>query len=237
MTQLENEDKSSIASSHKSRRSVVSRKSSRSHRSVYSQEDALIDIKARRAALKEKIKYSDAIQEQKRILNKLHLEQELSQTMAEQAVYESAIQQEQNYANGNTLTPTLPKEKENLMQRYLSDQISTTHSTDQNELLKDQKVNLSQSNAPPNQQKQNIVFSQPAETTANPVVLQLQVTSKENRIYTSMSAHHIQTPNTKLSGHPQNTVTNTKPILHSHTQSTSTPVTWNFKCKQCGLKN
>ena len=131
---------------------MVSRKSSRSHRSVYSQEDALIDIKARRAALKEKIKYSDAIQEQKRILNKLHLEQELSQTMAEQAVYESAIQQEQNYANGNTLTPTLPKEKENLMQRYLSDQIST-HSTDQNELLKDQKVNLSQSNAPPNQQK------------------------------------------------------------------------------------
>ena len=82
LTQLENEDKSSIASSHKSRRSVVSRKSSRSRRSVYSKEDALIDIKARRAALEEKIKYSDAIQEQKRILNKLHLEQELSQTMA-----------------------------------------------------------------------------------------------------------------------------------------------------------
>ena len=40
LTQLENENKSSIASSHKSRRSVISRKSSRSRRSVYSQEDA-----------------------------------------------------------------------------------------------------------------------------------------------------------------------------------------------------
>ena len=124
------------------------------------------------------------------------------------------------------------------MQRYLSDQIST-HSTYQNELLKDQKVNLSQSNAPPNRRKQNIVFSQPAETTANPVVSQLQVTSKENKIYTSMSAHHIQTPNTKLSGHPKNTVANTKQILHSHTQSTSTPVTCSvgtLNASNAGLK-
>ena len=35
-----------------------------------------------------------------------------------------------------------------------------------------------------------------------------------------MSEHQTQTLNTKLSTQPQNTVTNTKPIPHSHTQST-----------------
>ena len=220
LTQLENE-KISVAYSYKSGKSVISRYSSRSRscQSVYSQEDALIDIKARRAALEEKIKYSDAIQEQNRTLNKLNLEQELSQTMSEQAVYESAIQQKQNRTNGNILPSTFPKEKENLMQRYLSDQIST-HSADETELLKEQKVNLTQSHAPLKQQEENIVFSQPAETTANPVISQLQATNKENKIYTSMFAPQIQTLNTKLLTQPQNTVTNTKPIPHSHTHST-----------------
>ena len=70
--------------------------------------------------------------------------------MAEQAVYESAIQQQQIRTNGNILPSTLPKEKENLTQRYLSDQIST-HSADETELLKEQKVNLTQSHPPLNQ--------------------------------------------------------------------------------------
>ena len=53
---------------------------------VRSSKETLIDIKARRAALKQKLKYSDEIEEQQKILNKLKLQQELSETLAEEAI-------------------------------------------------------------------------------------------------------------------------------------------------------
>lgn len=55
-------------------------------RPVRSSKETLIDVKARRAALKQKLKCSDEIEEQQKILNKLKLQQELSETLAEEAI-------------------------------------------------------------------------------------------------------------------------------------------------------
>ena len=75
-------------SSHGSRKSKSSRLSSKSSSSSKS---ALLGIKARRAVLEQKLFFSDTIKEQEKTLAKLKLQQELSETMAEEAVYAEAL--------------------------------------------------------------------------------------------------------------------------------------------------
>ena len=81
--------------SRKSRKSNKSKMSSASGSSRRSSKETLIDVKARRAALEQKLKFSDEIEEQQKILNKLKLKQELSETLAEEAVYEEALKSEE----------------------------------------------------------------------------------------------------------------------------------------------
>ena len=71
-------------SSRGSRKSKFSRLSSKSSSSSKS---ALFGIKAKRAVLEQKLFFSDTIKEQEETLVKLKLQQELSETMAEEAVY------------------------------------------------------------------------------------------------------------------------------------------------------
>ena len=65
-------------------------------------------MKAKRAALEQKIKFSDAIEEQQRVLNKLKLQQESSETIAEEAVREEALQIDERPFDRNEIE--LPKE-------------------------------------------------------------------------------------------------------------------------------
>ena len=51
----------------------------------------LLDLKAKRAALEQKIIFADTIKEQEKALAKLKLQQELSETLAEEAVYQVAL--------------------------------------------------------------------------------------------------------------------------------------------------
>ena len=60
-----------------------------------SSKETLIDVKARRATLEQTLKFSDEIEEQQMVLNKLKLQQELSETLAEEAVYEEALKSEE----------------------------------------------------------------------------------------------------------------------------------------------
>ena len=80
-------------------RSGSSRKSSKmtsaSGSSRCSSKETLIDVKAKRAALEQNIKFSDAIDEQQKVLNKLKLQQELSETIAEETVREEALQMDE----------------------------------------------------------------------------------------------------------------------------------------------
>ncbi|XP_032232082.2 uncharacterized protein LOC116614782 isoform X1 [Nematostella vectensis] len=102
-------DKMSVISSasHSSRRSSKSSKSAR---------DTLIDVRAKRAALEEKIKFNNSILEQEQKLANLKLQQELNATKAEEAVYKEAISLEEF---------ELPIEKENLISRFLSEAQTT----------------------------------------------------------------------------------------------------------------
>ena len=63
-----------LGSSRKSYKSKMSIASGSSRRSS---KETLIDVKAKRAALEQKLKFSDEIEEQQKILNKLKLQQEL----------------------------------------------------------------------------------------------------------------------------------------------------------------
>ena len=62
----------------------------------------MISIKAKKAVLQERLKFTDAIKEQEKVLDKLELEQELSETMAEDAIYEAELTEE-------SLIPPLPQ--------------------------------------------------------------------------------------------------------------------------------
>ena len=56
-----------------------------------SSKETLINVEAKHAALEQKIKFSDAVEEQQRVLKKLKLQQEFSETIAEEAVHEEAL--------------------------------------------------------------------------------------------------------------------------------------------------
>ena len=99
MRSLEEEDTRST-SSRVILESVRSRVSMQ--RSSSSSKDTLISIKAKKAVLQERLKFTDAIKEQEKVLDKLELEQELSETMAEDAIYEAELTEE-------SLIPPLPQ--------------------------------------------------------------------------------------------------------------------------------
>jgi len=54
----------------------------------------LLDVKAKRAALEQTLMFNDAIQEHQRLLNKLQIQKELSETIAQETVYADALRDE-----------------------------------------------------------------------------------------------------------------------------------------------
>ena len=94
----------------------------------HSSKETLINVKAKCAALEQKIKFSDAIEEQRRVLNKLKLEQELSERIAEEAVREEALQLEERPFQRDEIE--LPKETpEQLIDRFMNN--TEAHPTQQ----------------------------------------------------------------------------------------------------------
>ena len=55
-----------------------------------SRKSTLLSVKAKRAALQQKLKFSDVIKDQEKMLAKLKLEQDLSETVAQEAIYQKA---------------------------------------------------------------------------------------------------------------------------------------------------
>ena len=100
-----------------------------------SSKETLIDIKAKRAALEQKIKFSDAIDEQQKVLNKLKLQQELSETIAEETVREEALQMDELPFQLDNMG--LPKEtQEQFIDRFMNNtEVPPTHQTAINNLL------------------------------------------------------------------------------------------------------
>jgi len=74
-------------------------------------------VKARRASLEQKIRFSDAIEEQQKALNKLKLQQQLSETLAEEAVYEEALKDECLFDLEGS---ELPNETEQMIDRFMA---------------------------------------------------------------------------------------------------------------------
>ena len=103
-------------------RSKASRKTNRSNTSTSSggsrsSKQTLITVKARRASLEQKIKFSDAIEEKQKALNKLKLQQRLSETLAEEAVYKKALKDEGHLFE---FEPELPHETERMIDRFMT---------------------------------------------------------------------------------------------------------------------
>lgn len=72
------------------RHEVDSVSSSSSRKSTSSSKETLLSVKAKRAALQQKLKFSDVIKDQEKMLAKLKLEQELSKTVEQEAIYQKA---------------------------------------------------------------------------------------------------------------------------------------------------
>ena len=113
LRELEEEDTRSI-SSRGTQKSIRSRRSSQS--SSTSTKDTLISIKARKAVLQERLKFTDTIKEQEKTLTKLKLEQQISETLAEEAIYEAEVSEESIVDR----ISHLPKDSFTTMHRFLN---------------------------------------------------------------------------------------------------------------------
>ena len=71
------------------------------------------------------MKFTDKIEEQQRILNKLKMQQELNEFLAAEAVYEEALKEEKPPGN-EEMNLELPQETENMTDRFLN---HTSHPT------------------------------------------------------------------------------------------------------------
>ena len=87
-----------------------------SRNSSVSTKDTLISIKAKRAVLQERLKFTDVIKEQEKSLTKLKLEQELSETLVEEAIYEAEVNEE---SIAEPLSH-LPKDPSTTLHRFLN---------------------------------------------------------------------------------------------------------------------
>lgn len=69
----------------------------------------LLGLKAKRAALEQKIIFADTIKEQEKTLAKLKLQQELSETLTEEAVYQVALNAGDENDEDESLSQVAPK--------------------------------------------------------------------------------------------------------------------------------
>ena len=124
---LDKDETLSVSASMRSKSSRTSRHSINSSYSGSSRSsrESFLTVKAKRAALEEKMKFSDKIEEQQRILNKLKMQQELNEFLTAEAVYEEALKEEKPPGN-EEMDLELPKETENMIDRFLN---HTSHPT------------------------------------------------------------------------------------------------------------
>ena len=100
--------------------SSLSHGSGRSQRSTgsnLSPKDTWVNIKAKRAVLQQKLRFCEAVKEQEKTLEKLKLEQEFSETVAEEEVYETAVHEDESQ-----LPSRPPLESLDVLNFYLQDE-------------------------------------------------------------------------------------------------------------------
>ena len=81
---LDSRDGTKSNSSRESRRSSFSQRSAKSNSSC---KDALLGATTKRAVLEQRLRFSNSVKDQEKALAKLKIQQELSKTLAEEAVY------------------------------------------------------------------------------------------------------------------------------------------------------
>ena len=82
----------------------------------------LLGLKAKRAALEQKIIFADTIKEQEKTLAKLKLQQELSETLAEEAVYQVALNVGDENNEDESLSQVTPKGFGSIIDSFLYEQ-------------------------------------------------------------------------------------------------------------------
>ena len=82
----------------------------------------LLGLKAKRAALEQKIIFADTIKEQEKTLAKLKLQQELSETLAEEAAYQVALNAGYENNEDESLSQVTPKRFGSIIDSFLYEQ-------------------------------------------------------------------------------------------------------------------
>ena len=82
----------------------------------------LLGLKAKRAALEQKIIFADTIKEQEKTLAKLKLQQELSETLAEEAVYQVALNAGDENNEDESISQVTPKGSGSIIDSFLYQQ-------------------------------------------------------------------------------------------------------------------
>ncbi|PFX25381.1 hypothetical protein AWC38_SpisGene9993 [Stylophora pistillata] len=109
-SQVDNGSVCSKESRHLRRSSVSSRSSCR---------DTIINIRAKRVALEDKLKFSAAIAEQEKKLEQLKLQEKLGEAQAQEAVHEKALEEDDK--EDDSPSPMLPTRQYDPINAFLSD--------------------------------------------------------------------------------------------------------------------
>ena len=117
---LDSRDETKSNSSHGSRRSNFSQRSAKSNTSC---KDALLGATAKRAVLEQRLRFSDSVKDQEKALAKLKIQQELSETLAKEAVYRVAFNEDYQESEGESVH-NLPTGFASNIDTFLHDQES-----------------------------------------------------------------------------------------------------------------
>ena len=116
---LDSRDETKSNLSHGSRSNF----SQRSAKSNTSCKDALLGATAKRAVLEQRLRFSDSVKDQEKALAKLKIQQELSETLAEEAVYRVAFNEDYQESEGESVH-NLPTGFASNIDTFLHDQES-----------------------------------------------------------------------------------------------------------------
>ena len=117
---LDSRDETKSNSSRESRRSSFSQRSAKSNSSC---KDALLGATTKRAVLEQRLRFSDSVKDQEKALAKLKIQQELSETLAEEAVYRVTFNDQYQESEGESVH-SLPTGFGNIIDTILHDQES-----------------------------------------------------------------------------------------------------------------
>ena len=185
----------------------------------------LLGLKAKRAALEQKIIFADTIKEQEKTLAKLKLQQELSETLAEEAVYQVALNAGDENNEDESLSQVTPKGFGSIIDSFLYEQKPSasvsSHVTNSSASVTQTSSSVKQSSLLERQPQVSFSIQSPTRVTqSSSFVTQSSTSVTQSSGFVTQSSTSVTQPSTFVT---QSSTSVTQSL--GHVTQSSSPVT------------